>query len=150
MFTQSTLDQQQELNKFLDLISPSLKIKVQRHVFIGVLKNNKVLAQANEMTAQFNSSTSSMAVSTVVKTGDGSSIPMGQAVEIKVKQQSNGKMLSIKEMQLEEEQSNKDEFLQIFVSKLVTVLCIPEDQVVKQNEESYDMYFIAKGLAVVS
>lgn len=39
----------------------------------------------------------------------------------------------------------RDDFVSIVVSKLKTVLCVPEDVVVKQDEESYDMYFIAKG-----
>jgi len=42
-FTRGTLSQQEELNKFIALISPSLKIKVQRHVFLGALKLNIVL-----------------------------------------------------------------------------------------------------------
>jgi len=50
----------------------------------------------------------------------------------------------------EEENSTKDEFLQIFVQKLETGLSIPEEQVIKQDEESFDMYFIAKGEAEVS
>ncbi len=45
---------------------------------------------------------------------------------------------------------SKDEFLQIFVTRLVTILSIPEDLVVRQDEESYDMYFIAKGEGEVS
>ncbi len=39
-FTQSTLSQQEELNKFIEIISPSLKVLVQRHVFSDVLKAN--------------------------------------------------------------------------------------------------------------
>jgi CRP-like cAMP-binding protein len=46
--------------------------------------------------------------------------------------------------------NSKDDFIQILVPKLVTVLCIPEDIVVKQDEESYDMYFIAKGYCSVN
>mmetsp|Transcript_36982 Transcript_36982/g.35697 ORF Transcript_36982/g.35697 Transcript_36982/m.35697 type:complete len:132 (-) Transcript_36982:1846-2241(-) len=49
IFTQSTLDQQQDLNRFLELISPSLKIKVQRCVFLKILKSNKVLAKVNDL-----------------------------------------------------------------------------------------------------
>ena len=42
VFTQSTLDQQQELDKFLSLISPSLKLKVSWQIFEGVIKQNPV------------------------------------------------------------------------------------------------------------
>lgn len=45
LFTQSTLDQQTELNRFFKLIAPSLKVKVQRHVFTEVLSTNKILAK---------------------------------------------------------------------------------------------------------
>mmetsp|Transcript_36982 Transcript_36982/g.35699 ORF Transcript_36982/g.35699 Transcript_36982/m.35699 type:complete len:111 (-) Transcript_36982:1444-1776(-) len=50
----------------------------------------------------------------------------------------------------EDDNSTKDEFLHIFVSKLETVLSIPEEQVLKQDEETYDMYLIAKGEGEVS
>ena len=40
VFTQSTLDQQQELDRFLSLISPSLKLKVSWQIFEGVIKDN--------------------------------------------------------------------------------------------------------------
>lgn len=51
--TQSTQDQQEELNDFLKNISPSLRFKVSVHIFSDVLKNNKVfsiLIQNNEDT----------------------------------------------------------------------------------------------------
>jgi hypothetical protein len=38
-----------------------------------------------------------------------------------------------------------DDFVAIVVSKLDTVLYVPEATIVRQDEESYDMYFIAKG-----
>eukprot|EP00343_Euplotes_focardii_P001258 CAMPEP_0205799586 /NCGR_PEP_ID=MMETSP0205-20121125/915_1 /ASSEMBLY_ACC=CAM_ASM_000278 /TAXON_ID=36767 /ORGANISM="Euplotes focardii, Strain TN1" /LENGTH=360 /DNA_ID=CAMNT_0053061163 /DNA_START=45 /DNA_END=1127 /DNA_ORIENTATION=- len=40
--TQSTQDQQEELNDFLKNVSPSLRFKVSVHIFSEVLKNNKV------------------------------------------------------------------------------------------------------------
>lgn len=42
--TQSTQDQQEELEGFLKNISPSLRFKVSVHIFSDVLKNNKVFA----------------------------------------------------------------------------------------------------------
>jgi len=45
IFTQSTLDQQQELDKFLNLISPSLKLKVAHRIFDRILRDNPVLKQ---------------------------------------------------------------------------------------------------------
>lgn len=42
--TQSTQDQQEELNNFLKNISPSLRFKVSIHIFSDALKNNMVLS----------------------------------------------------------------------------------------------------------
>ena len=41
-YTQSSKDQQTELNSFLKLISPSLKMEVIRHMFGGVLRINSI------------------------------------------------------------------------------------------------------------
>lgn len=49
VFTQSTLDQQQELDKFLSLISPSLKLKVSWQIFEGVIKENPVFRSIKPM-----------------------------------------------------------------------------------------------------
>ena len=43
MFTQSSLDQQKELDAFLDMISPSLRLEVTRHIFGEAIANNDVL-----------------------------------------------------------------------------------------------------------
>lgn len=42
VFTQSTLDQQKELETFLGLISPSLKLKVSWQIFEGIIKANPI------------------------------------------------------------------------------------------------------------
>ncbi|CAI2376170.1 unnamed protein product [Moneuplotes crassus] len=42
--TQSTQDQQEELNDFLKNISPSLRMKVSVHIFSDILRNNKVFS----------------------------------------------------------------------------------------------------------
>lgn len=42
--TQSTQDQQEELNDFLKNVSPSLRFKVSVHIFSDVLKNNHVFS----------------------------------------------------------------------------------------------------------
>ena len=49
VFTQSTLDQQQELDKFLSLISPSLKLKVSWQIFESVIKANPVFKNIKPM-----------------------------------------------------------------------------------------------------
>lgn len=41
IFTAGTKDQQQELKKFLDMISPSLKIKVAIFIFANIVVKNK-------------------------------------------------------------------------------------------------------------
>lgn len=46
--------------------------------------------------------------------------------------------------------SANDDFIAIIVSKLNTALFIPEDLIAKQDEESYDMYFIAKGMCTIT
>lgn len=86
LFTQVTLDEQQELEKFLKLLSPSLKLEVTIHIFAQQMKN-KLLAG----------------------------------------------------------QSKVDQTIRFLVMKLVTVLSVPEDVLIRQDEESNDMYFIAKG-----
>lgn len=52
--------------------------------------------------------------------------------------------------QEEESHKNRDDFVQIVVSKLDTVLFVPEEVVVKQDDNSHEMYFIAKGDCQVS
>jgi len=118
LFTQATLDQQVELDKFLELISPSLKLKVYRHIFTEVLQGNNVIKSVMQESSELRASAS--------------------------------KLIKMKSMDAD---SNQD-FIQDFVSKLGTVLNVPEDQVVRQDDESnidpviviaFEMYFIAKG-----
>jgi hypothetical protein len=40
--TQTTLDQQKELDSFLKILSPSLKIEVTRHIFLKSILSNEV------------------------------------------------------------------------------------------------------------
>ena len=84
----------------MTLLSPSLKDKVQRHIFTDTLRNNKILSQVVLLNMEY--------------------------------QQEKGK-------------DQKEDFVTILVSKLDTELYIPEDTIVKQDEETYDIYFIAKG-----
>lgn len=91
LFTQVTLDEQQELQKFLDLLSPSLKLEVTIHIFAQLMKK-KLFAK----------------------------------------------------------QSKVDQTIRFLVMKLVTVLSVPEDVLFRQDDESNDMYFIAKGECSVS
>jgi hypothetical protein len=53
MYTQSTLDNQKELNKFLSMISPSLEVEVKRHIFGCVLKENRVFRGEKGMLLDF-------------------------------------------------------------------------------------------------
>lgn len=91
LFTQVTLDEQQELEKFLGMLAPSLKLEVTVHIFAKLMKR-KLLA----------------------------------------------------------EQSKADQIIRFLVMKLVTVLSVPEDVFFRQDDESDDMYFIAKGECSVS
>jgi len=91
LFTQVTLDEQQELEKFLRLLSPSLKLEVTIHIFASLMKA-KLLAN----------------------------------------------------------QSKSDQTIRFLVMKLVTILSVPGDVFFRQDEESNDMYFIAKGECSVS
>ena len=72
-FTQSTLLQQQELNIFLDLISPSLKIKIQRIIFIDILQRNQIISQVIQDTSPFQKKKTQ---------GDMHMIPMNQSEEM--------------------------------------------------------------------
>ena len=46
MKTQITKDKQEEFDQFLEMVSPSLKIKVQDHLYIVFIKKNKVIQQS--------------------------------------------------------------------------------------------------------
>ena len=91
LFTQVTLDEQQELEIFLGLLSPSLKLEVTIHIFANLMKK---------------------------------------------------KLLS--------GQSKVNQTIRFLVMKLVTVLSVPEDYFFRQDDESTDMYFIAKGECTVT
>jgi len=43
LFTQPTLEQQQELNKFMALLSPNLIQNIQQHIFKDVLARNEIV-----------------------------------------------------------------------------------------------------------
>ena len=86
LFTQITLDEQQELEKFLGLLSPSLKLEVTIHIFGELMKEN------------------------ILK-----------------------------------DQPKVNQTIRFLVMKLVTVLSVPEDVLFRQDDESNEMYFIAKG-----
>jgi len=86
LFTQVTLDEQQELEKFLELLSPSLKLEVTIHIFAKLMKK---------------------------------------------------KLFS-------NQHSKVDQTIRMLVSKLETVLSVPE-AIFRQDDDSNDMYFIAKG-----
>lgn len=86
LFTQITLDEQQELEKFLELLSPSLKLEITIHIFGELMKKN-----------------------------------------------------------IFKDQKKVNQTIRFLVSKLVTVLAVPEDILFRQDDESSEMYFIAKG-----
>lgn len=86
LFTQVTLDEQEELDKFLALLCPTLKLEITIHIFAKLMKR-KLFAK----------------------------------------------------------QEKVDQTIRFLVMKFVTVLSVPEDIIFRQDEESTDMYFIAKG-----
>ena len=47
MFTQSNLDNQKELDQFLGIISPSLKLQVTQHIFLNAIESNPIF-QGNQ------------------------------------------------------------------------------------------------------
>ena len=49
IYTHSTLDNQQELDEFLGMISPSLKLEVTTHIFSVVILNNYMFKDAPEV-----------------------------------------------------------------------------------------------------
>ena len=83
-YTKTLLDSQQELETFLDLISPSLKEKVIRHIFTEALKDNEI----------FNS---------------------------------------------------RPSLMESLTRRLSTKIYQPEEEVVRQGEDTKEVYFIAKG-----
>lgn len=86
LFTQITLDEQEELKKFIDMLSPSLKLEITIHIFSQELKKK-----------------------------------------------------------LLKDQPKVNEIVRLIVTKLNFVLSVPEEILLNQDDESTDMFFIAKG-----
>lgn len=53
MSTQDSLDLQEELNIFLRMLTPSLKLKVTEHIFIEAISNNPVFQEEKEAISLF-------------------------------------------------------------------------------------------------
>lgn len=49
MSTQSTLDHQQEMDDFLKMISPSLKLEVTRHIFSVIVTSNQMFSENTDL-----------------------------------------------------------------------------------------------------
>ncbi len=94
---------------------------MQKHIFSDVLRKNKVLARVLKINQQFQHNTTLTSLKPKNPAAFISASPLG-----------------------EDEDSSKDDFISIVVSKLGTILHVPEDPVVKQDEVTYDMFFIAK------
>jgi hypothetical protein len=47
--TQSNLDNQRELEEFLKIISPSLKLQVTQQIFENAIRRSPIFAQKNEV-----------------------------------------------------------------------------------------------------
>lgn len=53
LYTQSNKDQQSELEKFKEMISPSLQIEVTKFIFIDIIKMNSILRDSPEKMVDF-------------------------------------------------------------------------------------------------
>lgn len=49
MSTQSTLEHQQEMENFLKIISPSLRLEVTRHIFSMIVDQNPIFGKNEEL-----------------------------------------------------------------------------------------------------
>ena len=47
--TESNLDTQKELDNFMQMISPSLRNRVTKHIFINAISNNPILSGSQEV-----------------------------------------------------------------------------------------------------
>ena len=50
MYTQSNLDNQKELDLFLNMISPSLRLMVTQHIFMNAIEKNHIFKGNQEIT----------------------------------------------------------------------------------------------------
>jgi hypothetical protein len=116
IFTQGTLEQQEEMAKFFQMISSSLKIEVSQQIFYCVAKDNEIIKN-------------------IVKT---------QVDDYsKTLLRFNQTNLAEKEKAL----FNKErEIITSIVKFLKVELKNPEDIIIKQNERTLEMYYVAKGV----
>lgn len=116
IFTQGTLEQQEEMAKFFQMISSSLKIEVSQQIFYCVAKDNEIIKN-------------------IVKT---------QVDDYsKTLLRFNQTNLAEKEKAL----FNKErEIITSIVKFLKVELKNPEDVIIKQNERTLEMYYVAKGV----
>lgn len=103
--TQNKMDLQAELDRFLEMISPKLKLKVSWHIFNHIFETNFVLK-------------------TIIR---------------------NSPLLNIKKVDGE-----GSDIVSQFVRRLMLRLDKPEDHIIFQDDETYDIYFIAQGQVKVS
>ncbi|CDW81634.1 UNKNOWN [Stylonychia lemnae] len=123
--TRTTLEQQKELNTFLELISPSLRQQVSQHIFYEILLKNEML-------------------SSLFQKHKYKDEPVGEGGDHQIE-----KTVSInKDIKL----ANENKFnspLMFIIQNLEIQLNRPEDVIIQQENTDTDMYFLARGEAKV-
>jgi type III secretory pathway component EscS len=136
--TRSTLEQQKELNTFLELISPSLRQSVSWHIFYEVLAKNTMLKQLEEK-AKASANSNQLSGAAAAAIAQFSLKKMNSSI-----QQPSGAGGS--------KRDQEDKFgspLGFIIQSLEIQLNRPEDVIIQQEDESTDMYFLARGDALV-
>lgn len=128
--TESLKVMQEEFDVFLDIICPSLQLKVQRHIFKTVLKINPVISLYIERQALEDN-------------------PDQKLVNMTTRQSFMEKFKS-KFYKTVPQQEQGDEFLEDLVRLLGIVITVPEETLIQQDNPGSSMYFISKGNCVVN
>ena len=132
--TINTKQKQEEYDIFLDMIAPSLQIKVQNSIFIGVLIRNKPIMKVMSFMIQGHIRAQS-AVSSIHLLARRNSFKLNDEVIRNIPP----KIRQMKLMGM----GNVKKFLEQIVSKASTVFATPEENIIKQDEKSTELYFIS-------
>jgi CRP-like cAMP-binding protein len=116
IFTQGTLEQQEEMAKFFKMISSSLKVEVSQQIFYSVAKDNEIIK--NIVKAQVDEYSKKLF----------------------------GHSIAEKEKALFEKERT---VITSIVKYLKVELKNPEDIIIKQNDRTQEMYYVAKGVCTV-
>jgi hypothetical protein len=138
--TQSSRDNQLQLDEFLGLISPSLQMQVNGHIYRKNIMANKVVCKFMNVNDDYikPKSTNKMKYRQF----------LSDSLKV-IKERSFDPVEAIpKEIDVSEE--TNDLFLSSFVSKLQTAMYVPENEILKQGDPPIGIFFVNSGDCIVN